>query len=89
MHQVGLAAPSYLQRLESIHGWTRALELDFSALHGARHLQRFGPAAQGRVVRYAQLQPEQADDGADQALGLAQRQAEHRAQGQPGQNSER
>ena len=44
----------------------------------ARHRQRLGPAAQGGVVRHRQGQPEQADDGADQALALAQRQAEHR-----------
>jgi hypothetical protein len=55
----------------------------------ARHLQRLGPAAQGRVVRHAQLQPEQADDGADQALGLAQCQAEHRAQGERRQDGKR
>jgi len=39
----------------------------------ARHLQRLGPAAQRGMVRHRQSQPEQADDGADQALGLAQR----------------
>ena len=33
--------------------------------------------------------PEQADDGADQTLGLAQRQAEHRAQGERRQDGER
>ena len=43
----------------------------------ARHLQCLGPAAQGRVVRHIKLQPEQADDGADQAFGLPQRQAKH------------
>jgi len=35
VHQVGLAAPSYLQRLESIHGWTRALELDLAHIGGS------------------------------------------------------
>ena len=54
-----------------------------------RHLQRLGPAAQGRVVRHTQLQPKQADDGTDQALGLAQRQAEHRAQSERRQDGER
>ncbi len=29
------------------------------------------------MVRNGEIKPEQADDGADQALGLAQRQAEH------------
>ena len=46
-----------------------------------RHLQRRRPAAQGGVVGHAQGESEQADDGTDQALGLAQRQAEQRAQG--------
>ena len=35
------------------------------------------PAAQGGVVRHGQNKPEQADDGTDQALGLAQGQVEH------------
>jgi len=55
----------------------------------AQHLQRLGPAAQGGVVRHAQLQPEQADDGADQALGLAQRQAEHGPEREGCQDGER
>src|SRR5918995_5684917 len=45
-------------------------------------LQRGGPAAQGRVVRHGKIEPEQADDGADQALGLALRQPEYSPQGQ-------
>ncbi len=55
-------------------------ELAVPANLQTRHLQRLGPAAQGGVVRHPQLQPEQADDGADPALGLARRRAEHRAQ---------
>src|SRR3954447_22756190 len=42
-----------------------------------RHLQRLGPAAQGGVVRHGEVEPEQADDGADQPFGLAVRQPEH------------
>src|SRR5215204_4243256 len=45
-------------------------------------LQRGGPAAQGRVVRRGEIEPEQSDDGADQALGLAQRQPKHGPEGQ-------
>ena len=47
-----------------------------------RHLQRLGPAAEGGVVGHGEVEPEQPQDGGDQPLGLAQRQAEHRAQGQ-------
>src|SRR4051812_17009072 len=42
-----------------------------------RHLQRLGPAAQGGVVRHGEVEPEQADDGADQPFGLPVRQPEH------------
>ena len=42
------------------------------------HLQRLGPAAQGGVVGHRQRQPEQVQNGADQSLRLAQRQAEYR-----------
>src|SRR3954453_6798311 len=42
-----------------------------------RHLQRLGPAAQGGVVRHGEIEPEQADDGADQPFGLPVRQPEH------------
>src|SRR5215211_5671933 len=38
--------------------------------------------AQGGVVGHGEVQPEQADDGADQAFGLAERQAEDGSQGQ-------
>ena len=48
----------------------------------ARRFERLGPAAEGRVVRHGEVEPEQAEDGADQALGLAQRKAEHRPQRQ-------
>src|SRR3954462_4199485 len=42
-----------------------------------RHLQRLGPAAQGGVVGHGEVEPEQADDRADQPLGLAVGEAEH------------
>src|SRR3954465_10179560 len=42
-----------------------------------RPLQRLGPAAQGGVVRHGEVEPEQADDGADQPPGLPVRQPEH------------
>ena len=51
----------------------------------AWHLERFRPAAQGRVVRHGQNEPEQADNGADQAFGLAQGQMEHRPERECGQ----
>ena len=70
----------------------RAAELQPRAVHQQvhrpaarlrpRHLQRLGPAAQGGVVRHGEIETEQLEDGADQPLGLAQRQAEHRAQRQ-------
>jgi len=41
------------------------------------------------MVRHPQLQPEQADDGADQVLGLALRQVEHRARSERRQDGER
>ena len=41
-----------------------------------------GPPAQGAVIRNRQINPEEFKDRADQPLGLAQRQAEDRAQGQ-------
>ena len=45
-------------------------------------LQCLGRAAYGRVVRHREVEAKKGDDGADQALGLAQRQAEHRTQRQ-------
>src|SRR3954466_1919064 len=54
-----------------------------------RHLQRRRPAAECRVVRHTQREAEQADDGADQALGLPVGEAEHRAQRERRQDGER
>jgi hypothetical protein len=48
----------------------------------SRHLQRLGSAAQGGVVRHREVETQQLQEGADQPLRLAQRQAEHRPQGQ-------
>ena len=36
-----------------------------------QHLQRLGPTAQGGVVRHSEIEAEQLQNGADQALGLA------------------
>ena len=44
----------------------------------AWHFQRLSPTAQGGMIRHSQGKPEQADGGADQALGLAPREAEYR-----------
>ena len=55
----------------------------------AWHLQRRCTPAQGRVVQHAQVQPEQADDGTDQALRLAQRQAKHGLEREGCQDGER
>ena len=55
----------------------------------AGHLQGRGPSAQGGVVRHRQIEAEQADEGADQAFGLPERQAEDGAQGQGRQDGER
>src|SRR4051812_10959385 len=42
-----------------------------------RHLQGLRPAAQGGMVGNGEIETKQADDGADQAFGLAQGQAEY------------
>ncbi len=47
-----------------------------------RHRQRPGPAAERAVVGHGEVEAEQGDDGGDEAFRLAQRQAEHRPQGQ-------
>jgi len=44
-----------------------------------RQFQALGAPADGREVRYRQVEAEQLEDRADQPLGLAQRQMEHRA----------
>ena len=41
------------------------------------------------MVRHGQIEPEQADDGADQAFGLAQSEAEHGPERQRGQDCHR
>ena len=58
---------------QQVHGPAMAVR------HWPRHLQRGGPAGQGGVVWRREIKPEQGDDGADQLLGLAGRQAEHGA----------
>src|SRR5215203_2914350 len=47
-----------------------------------RRLQGLGPAAQGGMVGNREIETQQANDRADQAFGLAQRQAEHGLEGQ-------
>jgi len=47
-----------------------------------RQLQALSPPAEGGKVWHRQVWAEQLEDRADQPLGLAQRQVEHRAQGQ-------
>jgi hypothetical protein len=37
----------------------------------SRHRQRLGPAAESAVVRHAEIEIEQLEDGADQPFGLA------------------
>jgi hypothetical protein len=54
-----------------------------------RHIQPVCPTGQCGVVGDSKVEAEQADDGADQPLGLPQRQMEHRPQRQPGQNRQR
>src|SRR4051812_36572581 len=76
-----LAGPAQLQA-GAVHQQVRGLGLTagISAARPRRprHLQRRRAPTEGGVVRHAQRQPEQADDGADQPLGLRERQAEHR-----------
>jgi hypothetical protein len=49
---------------------------------GPWHVQRLGAAAQGGMVWNCQIQAEQPEERADQALRLAQCQMEYRPQGQ-------
>ena len=67
--------------------------LGIAATAGVRprlwHLQRRDPATEDRMVRHAQRQPEQADHGADQPLGLAVGQAEHDPEREGRQDGER
>src|SRR5215207_604129 len=82
--QQPLAGPTQLQP-RAVHQQMRGLGIAPS-LGVARpwpgHLQRRGPAAQGCVIRLGKAGAEQADEGADQALCLAQRQAEHGPEGE-------
>src|SRR5215207_3578431 len=72
----------------------RPAELEARAVHQQMHglgiavrprpwrLQGLRPAAQGGMVGNSEIETEQANDRADQAFGLAQRQAEHGLEGQ-------
>jgi len=53
------------------------------------HRQRSCPAAKRAMVGHCQIEPKQADDGAEQAFGLAQRQAEHGPEHQRCQDRQR
>jgi len=55
----------------------------------AWHCQRLRTPAQRGMVRHRQSEPEQADDGADQALRLAQGQMEHGPERECGQDCQR
>jgi hypothetical protein len=71
-----LAGPAQFQARavhQQVHGLGTVTSLRAPARPWPGHLQRRGPAAQGGVVRHGEIKPEQADDGADQAFGLAQR----------------
>ena len=84
-----LAWPAQLQPRavhQEVHRFAVISRIGAAAL--PRHLQRRGPAAQGRVIRHREIEPEQADDGADQPFGLAQPQAEHGPERQGRQDGE-
>ena len=51
-------------------------------MRGRSDGQCFGSPAQRRMVGHGEIETEQADDRPDQTFGLAQREAEHGAQGQ-------
>ena len=70
-----IPGPSRLQQPRAVHQEVQGLAIVPATWSG--HLQRPGTAAQGGVVRHGEIQAEQGHDGSDQALGLAQRQAEH------------
>src|SRR4051812_11814316 len=64
----------------AVHQEMHGLGITSSTGAGLRpwHHQSLGPATEGGVVRHSKIEPEQAYDGADQAFGLPERQAEHR-----------
>src|SRR5215217_3535206 len=74
-----LAGPAQLQTRavdEQVQGFGTATSIGAGPLR-PRHVHRYGPPAEGGVVRHSEIKPKQAEDGADQAFGLAVRQAEH------------
>jgi hypothetical protein len=61
----------------AVHQQVQGLAASTSAdIPWPRHVQRRCPAAERAVVGNRQSEPEQVDDGAEQAFGLAQRQAD-------------
>src|SRR5215210_4783087 len=86
-----LAAPAQLESRavhQQVHRRGLAPSLGAAARPWPGYLQRRGPAAEGGVVRHTQAEAEQADDGANQAFGLPERQTEHGAHGQSRQDGE-
>src|SRR4051794_15346502 len=69
-----LPGPAELQT-RAVHQQMNGLRI--AARPRPRHLQGFGPAAQGGVVGSSEIETQQANDRADQPFGLAQSQTEH------------
>ena len=86
-----LTGPAQLQARavhQQVHGLGIVPIVGSAARPWAEHLQGGGPAAQGGVVRHREIKAQQAHEGADQALGLPERQAEHGPECQGGQDGE-
>jgi hypothetical protein len=74
-----LAGPAQLEPRavhQQVHGRGIAPSLGAGSPR-LRHFYRCGPPAEGGVIRHTQGEAEQANDGANQAFGLPERQAEH------------
>src|SRR5829696_7922091 len=75
-----LARPTQLQARavhQQMHGVGPAITIGATARPWAGHVQRRGPAAQGGVVGSREIGTKQANDGPNQAFGLAVGQTEH------------
>jgi len=73
----------------AVHQQMQRLAVGCTGVPRPRHVQRRRAPAQGGVVRHAQAETKEADDGAEQALGLPVGQAEHRAQRERRQDGDR
>jgi len=71
---------------QQVHGFAASTGVGMTR---PRHLQRRRTPAERRVVRHGQHEAKQANDGAEQALGLPVGQAEHRADRERHQDGER